>query len=173
MDCAKLPPLERISEQDHRTFGGFRVERARFKAGTCDLHLAGCRFSEGQPKFSSTTSVTHTFPALVRYRFDIANSFRKSRRLLTIVADEDVRDAELMLTWSGQFLPVSSADREKVLLQTTLNLRRREPFRSICPNGCRRCPRRGSSALLCRPNIPIALIDPPINQLRLQGAGAQ
>ncbi len=173
VDPAKLPPLERISEQDHRTFGGFRVERARFKAGTCDLHLAGCRFSEGQPKFSSTTSVTHTFPALVRYRFDIANSFRKSRRLLTIVADEDVRDAELMLTWSGQFLPLSSADREKVLLQTTLNLRRREPVQIDLSERVPEMPQTGFVRLLCRPNIPIALIDPPINQLRLQGAGAQ
>lgn len=167
VDPAKLPPLKRISEQDHRTFGGFRVERSRFKAGTCELHLAGCRFSEGQPKFSGTTSVTHTFPTLVRYRFDIANSFRKRRRLLTILADEDVRDAELMLTWSGQFLPLSSADRESVLLRTTLNLRRRQPVQIDLSERVPEMPQSGFVRLLCRPNNPIALIDPPIDQLRL------
>lgn len=169
VDPARLPPLERISEQDHRTFGGFRVDRARFKAGTCDLHLAGCRFGAGEPKFSATSSVTHTFPALVRYGLEAVTSLRKTRWMLTIVADEDVRDAELMLAWNSRFLPLSSTDREKMLMQTTVNLRRREPVRIDLSERVEQMPQAGFLRLLCRPSSPIALIDPPLHQLRLQG----
>lgn len=170
VDPAGLPPLERISQDDHRTFGGFRVDRSRFKAGTCDLHLAGRRFSEGEPRYSSTTSVTHVFPALVRYKFETVSTFRKNRCLLSIIADEDVRDAELMLAWNSQMLPLSFADREQILLQTTLNLRRREAVKIDLSERVQHMPQTGFLRLLCRPSSPIALIDPPIEQLRLQGA---
>ncbi len=110
------------------------------------------------------------FPALVRYKFETVSTFRKNRCLLSIIADEDVRDAELMLAWNSQMLPLSSADREQILLQTTLNLRRREAVKIDLSERVQHMPQTGFLRLLCRPSSPIALIDPPIEQLRLQGA---
>lgn len=164
--ASALTPLDRISHDDHRVFGGFRVDRSRFKAGTCDLHLAAGRFS-GHAHFSETVRVTHSFPAMVHYRIATESKFRGSRTLLSIVADEDVRDAEFRLAWNSHFLPLSGADCERVLLKKILNLRRRDPYTIDLSEQVPDLPEDGFIRLLSRPTLPIAVIDPPIDQLRL------
>ena len=160
IDPATYPQLDRISHEDHRTFGGFRVEREKFKAGTCELHLAACKFGK-EARFSEPVSVQHSFPTMLRYRIETSAGIRRTKRTLTIEAQEDIREADLMLAWHPTLLPLTPADREQVLRKWRLELRRGQPESVQLED----FPGPGFVRLLARPGKPIAVIDPPVGQL--------
>ncbi len=166
---AERQPLQRISQDDHRIFGGFRVDRALLKAGTFDIHL--CSYgSLGGEHYSEATTVTHTFPILVRYQIRTEPKFRGRKTLLDVWADEEVRDAELRLVWHPTFLPMSAADSARTLIQKTLNLRGHQAVSFDLSGLGVDLPSDGFVRLISRPRQPIAVIDPEISQLRRGGA---
>lgn len=164
---AEREPLERISQDDHRVYGGFRVDRRQLTAGAFDIHLCSYRFSDGE-HYSDLATITHHSPTLVRYEISTEPKFRGRRVLLTLTADEEVRDAQFRLVWHPTLLPLSLGDSERTLMQRTLNLRERQEVPiDLSAHGID-MPKAGFVRLISRPDQPIAVIDPPINQLCLR-----
>lgn len=169
-DPSRSKPFMSMGREDYNAFGGFLIRRdIRFGSGPCALHLAGFSQHGGSGKHSAVATIHGTFPIVIHYHFEVERKQRfrgvKVRHRLILQSNEALAGAEFSLVWSERFLPLTRGDGS-VLGTWPVTLQSRQALGIDIPNGL---PTGGFMRLIAETlhEPAIALIDPPLSQLRL------
>ncbi|MDQ1250771.1 MAG: hypothetical protein QG597_5151 [Actinomycetota bacterium] len=180
LDPAAAVPMEVIREDEHLRFGGFRVPRAKFAPGPCRIHLAAQRKYDGQTVFSATCVMEQVFPSLVYYTLDIKRGRTgKPKVTLTVWGPASHDGVRMALAWRSDSLPLAKSDTESPSAKSDTD----SPKPLCVPPPLRvgpqpttvelsdlltvPLPTTGFLRMLTHPGDQVALVDPPLNVLRL------
>lgn len=171
-DPKAMAPVLTMSRREHQLVGGMQVPRSLIPPGPCSLHLVSHRRTAEAETFSVSVGLDHTFPVLVRYEVVRRQKMRGSQVLLVLSSGSTVQGVDLVLAHRPDSLPLAPTDSKiihrfnKVRIPATsegappVQINLSELLGSALPA-------QGYWRLLARPESNVALLDPPLDQLRL------
>lgn len=169
-DPERDQPMYRLGRDEYDAFGGFLIKRdLRFRSGACALHLAGFSQHGQTARHSPVATIRGRFPVLVYYWIHVEQRkvFRgvKVRHVIVMSSMESLDRTEFALIWSPDLLPLCRSDGETLSVRpVTLQPRLQAEYELGGP-----LPTHGFIRLIADPrnDPPVAVIDPPLAQLRL------
>ena len=171
LDPTAATPVEVMRKDEHEEYGGFRVPRAKFAPGPCTVHLVGQTRHAGSVVYSAAVTLEHAFPVLVYYSLAIKRGIGgKPKVTLDVWGPTSADGIRMALAWRSDSLPLSEIDAElarPLCLTPPLGVRPQRTTVDLTPGLTGEVPTSGFLRMLTAPDANVALVDPPLDQLRL------
>lgn len=171
-------PTMTISREEHAAFGGMRIGRDLLPPGPITLHLAGYRMYAGAAEHSPPVRLDADLSVVAHYQLEKVRGGRfrgGTKLLLTLWSQVVLSGVDLVLVHRPDGLPLCAADQADVLARlvgvTIQDKRASAKPIDLSELLTKPLPSAGYVRVLVRPGANIALVDPPVAQLRLTGDG--